>query len=424
MANERYVLSMAWSRAVIEIAEPPSDTFNKTTVLLRAVQGGVCKQVRFFLEHGCDPNQSSGARNIRPLMMACYVQDDKKRLSIMNSLLMFGADPSLGDVKSRNSLMYACALAPRKVVEALLYAADYDLNAVDDNGNTSLHFAAIAGNIGVQDALVKRLQKLQLDMNIRNDEFLTPLSTALLNQNTECAQALYDIGALPRFTDHEFQKILSGIAGNNHRMIIDKLISKDLIDKATVHTAFRTSDTRQLESLTKLSCRLLLQRQSTYLEPVSRIHRSSRSRSLSTCLPSIHHSPSAKITPMRSRTVEPLVMDGKRGSSFSTISSVLPQSSFEVYDDLMSRYYRARNSTLYCPPPKNVVKIDTKWIESINSVHVAVPVKQEEQPPAADVCVSPDGARPPRKLARMSSTPRTPSGSRPRLSRMVTSPGF
>ena len=94
------------------IVEPPDDPFCETTVLMRAVRGGASKQVRFLLEQGCDPNVSSGTRNISPLMMACYIPDSKKQLSIVNSLLLYGADPSLCDVQSRNALMYACAPCP------------------------------------------------------------------------------------------------------------------------------------------------------------------------------------------------------------------------------------------------------------------------------------------------------------------------
>ncbi len=420
---------MAYAQAVQEIAEPPNEPFTNTTVLLRAVKRGACKQINFLLEQGCNPNVSSGSRNIQPLIMACYIQDQRKQLLIIRSLLLHGADPSLVDVCSRNALMYACALAPKAVIEELLHGADFDLNAIDDNQNSALHFAAITGNVDVVTALTERLVKLQLDISIRNNHFLTPLNTALLNSHTECARVLYNYGALPRFTANQFQSILSAISENKPE-IANRLIYRDVADGVKVSIARCITNEEQFETLTRQESRkLLLQlpqgganfqsKSQSSFSLVTKDRRLCRSRTVSADVPLC---PST----VRKNTRESLTKnDGNRtrASTISIFNDLKPQSSLDIYDDLMSRYYSTQSSPLFCPPSKDTADVDSEWVDSIRSL--CLPGILHDSPAIPCNGNPTEGvSRLPQKLIRTSSIPRTVSGSKAKLTRMVTSPMF
>ncbi len=410
---------MACFEALRGIAGPPNDPFINTTVLLRTVKAGACKQTTFLLEQGCDPNLSSGSRSIQPLMMACYIQDERKKLSIIRSLLLFGADPSLGDTYSRNAFMYACALGSRAVAEALLYGADFDLNAADDDLNTALHFAAITGNVYVITALLEQLRKLQLDNSPRNSQFLTPLSIALLNRNVECAEVLYEHRALPRFTANQFQNILLAISENKVE-VANELIYRDMSDGVKVNTACHITDKEQFDALSRQNSRKqFLQRslRRANCQPESRSSFVFVTRDMKSCR---SRTVSAGVPTTRKNTAESLT---KRDGGRIRSSTVKPPSSLDIYSELMRRYYPTQSSPLYCPPRSHV---DTGWVDSLQ--HRCIPDCFQNPPLIPYGGNSVEGINRPLKLTRTSSTSSTPrivpGGTRAKLTRMITSPMF
>lgn len=457
---------MAWSRPRSEISEPPVDCFSKTTVLMRAVKAGAPRRVQFLLEEGCDPNLSCGVRSIRPLMMACYVTDSKKQLNIVKSLLNGGGDPALGDMHLRNSLMYACALATKDTVATLLFAAEYDLNAVDIGGNTAFHYCAMTGNVSILNLLLQELLRLRLDRNVRNNLFLTPFSTALLCQNVECAEALYNVGASPVFTTSEFKTILAHIKQNEGRLI-DELIYKDVVDCETVCTAFSTDDPSMCGNPKAISRQLWCRPSSSpnnhpnsgkaFSKRIAAIRGSTSGRraTVSCSLPRIVQNSStvssSSPTP-RSSTCGALSFSrqdmiifrpttawndhhsncpSNRSHSFVSDSengktSKRPQSSLEVYDTLMARMHPARSSPLYCSPPLQMAKVDSEWTEAINNTYIST--KQAAETLASEQADELSKLINPKKFSRVCSqaAPRNANGTRPpgKLSRMMSSPVF
>ena len=459
---------MALSRPRSEIAEPPVDCFRKTTVLMRAVKAGAPRRVQFLLEKRCDPNLPCGVRSIRPLMMACYITDSKKQLSIVRSLLNYGGDPALTDGHLRNSLMYACAFATKETVGTLLFAAEYDLNAVDKNGNTALHYCADTGNVSIQNLLLQELQRLQLDINVRNKLFLTPFSTALLCQNIECAEFLYSVGAIPKFTASEFKTILTRIKQNDPALAggqIDELVYKDVVDCEIVCTAF-TADNPSMPGLSNspkaLSQKLLWCRPTSsgknppnsaraFSKRVTAVGGSDYKRraTVSCILPSIQNYStvtSGSPTP-RTSTCSALSLsrqdiipfgptaarnDHERNSpshqSHSCVSGTAnrkifnrQQSSLEVYDTIMTHMHPVRSSPLYCNPPIQMAKIDSEWVESINNTYISAKLAVEtlaiEQTDEVSKFTS-HSAKP----TRRGSIPRNASPGK--LTRMTSSPLF
>ena len=178
---------------------PLSDeAFNATTVLTRAILCEAQWKVRYLLRKGCDPNKPAGKNVIHPLMVACYVVNSWKRVSILKMLIEHGADPTKADVRGRNSVMYACALALAVETALMVKDWDYDFNTTDMYGDTLLHICARAGDARVLGVVLREMLKHRLDISIESRSGLTPLSIAVMSGNYECARVLYEAGASPR----------------------------------------------------------------------------------------------------------------------------------------------------------------------------------------------------------------------------------
>lgn len=390
-------VEMAWTKPVVGIAQPPDDCFCDTSVLLRAVEAGAPKRVKFLLEQGCDPNLACGTRRIYPLMMACYISNSKKQLSIVNSLLLYGADPSLRDLSSRNSLMYACTLAHEDVVETIVYGADYDLNAVDTTGNTALHYAAVVGKVNIVNVLVGELRRFRLDLNKRNELFLTPLTTALLSKSIECAKALFSAGAAPSFTVSEFHQILAQISEGKS---IYSLVYSDLSDSAVVHDAFCSSGSSRKS---KLTSQQFLRSMKKEIEidalPAKCKRRAGIGRTDSCSLPSIHY-PSTVYSSGRSSGR----VSTRDVLSPSNEDMKQPTTCLMIYHSLMTKYYPIMSSPLRCPRPRNVAEINLEWIETVNRAFLPAKLLELKGPVTIAGSPSPtDVAQTNRKLSRIDS---------------------
>lgn len=159
---------------------------------LRCIYSGAYKRLRYFVERGYDVNTATGPLKIRPLMVACYLKDLKRRIQIVNYLLQNGADPAFADRHGRNSLFYACGLSRVDIVARLLRYADFDVNAADANGNTALHICAAIGNSKIFKMVMDAALKYRLNIWTRNKFFYSPWDIAYSKQHLQCLSFLSD----------------------------------------------------------------------------------------------------------------------------------------------------------------------------------------------------------------------------------------
>ncbi len=218
------------------LTSPPARRFGSTTVLTRAIAFPSPRQTRFLLEQGCDPNQRVGPRQIRPLMVACFISDNQRRMMVFKILLEHGADPVLTDMHGRNSMMYACAVSLKRDVELLIKDCDYDLNAADIYGDTMLHVCAKAGNIEVLRVVLREMLRYRKSISTQNKNYLTPLSLAIMNGHSEAAEMLHQAGGLPRFSPLSFSHVLSMI--REHRTELRDAGVRTIADASSVGQAF------------------------------------------------------------------------------------------------------------------------------------------------------------------------------------------
>ena len=191
------------------LLSPPARHFCASTVLTRAIACQASRQTGFLLKQGCDPNLPIGTRQMRPLMVACFVGNKHKRTTIIRILLQHGADPSLTDVYGRSCVMYACGLSLKEEVELLIKNSEYNLNMADVFGDTTLHVCAKAGVAEVLGVVLGHMQRYRLDISLQNRSHLTPLSLAILNGHCECARMLHGAGVSPRFSPSTLEYVVS-----------------------------------------------------------------------------------------------------------------------------------------------------------------------------------------------------------------------
>lgn len=201
MASSAITLSCRMAKLSTNFSDRPDTSFNQSSVLVRAIHFEDIRQVRFLLKKGCSPNKAVGKKKIRPLMMACYMKNGCKRITIIKSLLHHEVNPMLTDADGQNSLMYACALCLMDETKLILENTMYSFYDVDTNGNTLLHICARSSNVAVMELVLDKMLGYLMNINVCNNSDHTALDLAILNKNIECADKLREVGGqstLPR----------------------------------------------------------------------------------------------------------------------------------------------------------------------------------------------------------------------------------
>ena len=168
--------------------------------LLDAVQHEKPRVVRRMLESRADPNACNG-RNETPLMLACSIQKEEARDTIMKLLLKKGAEVNLQDNVGQTALMKAILLNDTAMTMMLLDNHS-DVSLDDCDGNNALCHAATTGNEAIVQRVVKEFKRRKLDVDRRNMRGLTPLLIACQAGHLNCAKILvFDGGASPSIRD-------------------------------------------------------------------------------------------------------------------------------------------------------------------------------------------------------------------------------
>ncbi|CAF3729652.1 unnamed protein product, partial [Rotaria sp. Silwood1] len=126
-----------------------------------------------------------------PLILCAYVENDRWSLSLAQNLLEKGAKIALEDHARRNAMHHACALQRFHLVQLYLSCLDFNIEGKDCEGNTCLHYAAITGNSGIAELLIRSAEKLgiRLDQYV-NREGCSAAALALKYGHIECANQI------------------------------------------------------------------------------------------------------------------------------------------------------------------------------------------------------------------------------------------
>ena len=133
----RQMLRDGWTPSAQERAE----------LLRKALQDDDVGVIKALLENGADPNGTSGATSMTPLMMV-------RSAAAARTLLDGGADPSVRTERGVTPLMQAAHFAP-ELTEVLLRAG-IPGDQPDAAGRTALSEASCVGNAGVVKLLLAR----------------------------------------------------------------------------------------------------------------------------------------------------------------------------------------------------------------------------------------------------------------------------
>ena len=189
---------------------------NKGTPLYRAIIHGKCASVEKLLELGADVNATSSRIDSSPLQMAC----NTGHLKIVKELLRHGAKTELCD--QQPAIHRATSRGNLDIVKELLkHGAQVDV--LDRDGNTALQIAAISGDVRIVRELLKnganvnaktmpegtvlhfaidsrfaqRLDAIQailedenVDLNIKDNENLTPFEKAMQMNHLKIAKMI------------------------------------------------------------------------------------------------------------------------------------------------------------------------------------------------------------------------------------------
>ncbi len=318
----------------------PINIFQLSSVLTRAIKSESPRNVKFLLEKGCDPNSAVGNDRIRPLMVACYLKNNNKRMSIFQHLLSHGADPSLSDLCGRNGYMYACGLSLEKELLLLIKYSETDLNVTDVHGDTLLHICAKTGNANMLRIVLKEMKKYRLNISIQNKSYFTPLSLAIFNGHHDCAKELHEAGGSPRF-----QRSLnsSGLSSQITAAIVS--------------------------SAKKRSMELLPPRPATAWTMVRHPH-SGHSSTQTKPLKSRHEVCGSAKTEGSRKLCEGL----KEDDILDRFESQITPSSGQYINMLLnSSTCKKRISSSYSNPSRDPVKVDSNWLATINKYRELIP---------------------------------------------------
>ncbi|KAI3871162.1 hypothetical protein MKW98_015062 [Papaver atlanticum] len=98
-------------------------------------------------------------------------------------------------------------------------------NTKDDYGKGVIHFAAGGGNVEVLKYLIK---EIKLDVNVKDNSGVTPLSWAAIEGHYAAVEYLLEMGANPEMPDNSNCTPLHHSAMKGHKDVIPLLLSKGI----------------------------------------------------------------------------------------------------------------------------------------------------------------------------------------------------
>lgn len=166
------------------------------TALLITAQTDQDELAKILLEAGANPNLREDGGN--PPIHFAAMRDD---IDLCNLLLEHDADPMIKNLNDQATLQVAARNDSPKIIEALIAVESVDVNAVDFNGETALHYAATYGFPNSVRALLKHPD---IDVNTQSTiSGITALHGAAYEVSMGCVRALLKAGADPTIKDHE-----------------------------------------------------------------------------------------------------------------------------------------------------------------------------------------------------------------------------
>lgn len=159
-----------------------------------AIEQGFFQQIRFLVDQGYDVN-AKDHKGRTPLILCSAISDDIWSVGLARLLLENGARISKYDKDGYNALHHACINQREKLVEVYLAALDCDVNSKSKEGNTSLHYAALLGNLNLIKSLASLVVKYKMKLDPKNKKGLTPLHCAWKSNHVDCGDMLVDYGA-------------------------------------------------------------------------------------------------------------------------------------------------------------------------------------------------------------------------------------
>ena len=169
-----------------------SSHHDPSSQLLDAVLHEKPRVVRRLLDSRADPNVTGG-KGETSLMIACQVQGEEERRTIVDLLLHKGADVNIQDSWGQTALMKAVLQNDMETVEKLLLNRS-NVALEDSNGDCALCHAASSGSVGMTKVMVAEFTRRKLNVDRKNMRGLTPLLLACQDGNIEVARILVQEG--------------------------------------------------------------------------------------------------------------------------------------------------------------------------------------------------------------------------------------
>ena len=156
--------------------------------LFEAIKQEKPRVVKRLLDSRVSPN-TQGVQNQTPLILACTIQDDRVRKTIVDLLLKKGADVNQQTASGQNAMINAILLDNMDTVSTLLEHG-CDINLVDCDGNNALCYAAMVGNQNIVRKLVQESLRKKMEIDHQNMRGLTALLIACQEGHLEAARTL------------------------------------------------------------------------------------------------------------------------------------------------------------------------------------------------------------------------------------------